>query len=94
MGQTKEAAEKEWESWETQRKEGHEDVKKLQAKVEEEDKRNDTEKPSDDHDGSDGDTRMDDVGRRRRSDKDTEEQVKDADADTAMPAEGDDDVEY
>lgn len=63
----------------------------MQAKVEED---KNTERPNNDHDGSDGDTRMNDVGRRRRSDKDTEEQVKDADVDTAMPAEGDDDVEY
>lgn len=49
QAEVKEAAEKEWEDWLTQRKDGYDEVDKLRAKVEEEEKRTREEsKPRDD----------------------------------------------
>ena len=42
--QVKEAVEKEWQDWLTQRKEGYEEVDKLRARVEEEERRRDDNK--------------------------------------------------
>lgn len=94
--QTKDAAEKEWESWEMQRKEGYDEVKQLRVKVEEEEKRTDVDQVGErykSNDGSDGDARMEeeDTQGRRPSERDKE---RGKEGDATMPTDGDDAVEY
>ncbi|GJJ08420.1 hypothetical protein Clacol_002636 [Clathrus columnatus] len=96
VAETKEAIEKEWASWETQRKQGYEEINKLRARAEEEEKRFESNKTGELAklgNVSDDDTKMDedDDHPRRRSYKD-EEQV--GDGEMAMAADGDDAVEY